>query len=151
MKRTRLKSKEVTRELADFSIILSKKDQVEKCDTGDVEFIAVNKVPSFFYHDGKLLPTLKYLLEHDVLKRVTVDMGAVRFVVNGADIMRPGVVGVAEGVVEGEYVVIVDENNMKPLAVGQALLSSSEMQNQSSGKSVKNVHYVGDSLWNAEL
>ncbi len=74
-------------------------------------------------------------------------MGAVKFVVNGADIMRPGIVEIAD-VNEGEYVVIVDENNRKALAVGIALYSGEEMKQKDGGKVIKNIHYVGDELWN---
>ena len=60
-------------------------------------------------------------------------MGAVKFVVSGADIMRPGITDIDEDIHEGEIIVIIDENNKKPLAVGKALLSATEMKEQEKG------------------
>ena len=78
-------------------------------------------------------------------------MGAIRFVVNGADIMRPGIVEIEAGIKKDDFVAVVDKNNQKPLAVGIALFSSEEMKAMSSGKVIKNIHYVGDELWKMEF
>jgi len=145
MKKIRLKSKEASRELG---IELSKKDKVELWED-ERKIVIINDIPSFFYYENKAVPTLKYLQGNDLLKKVAVDMGAVKFVVNGADIMRPGIVEIEEGIGENEFIVVVDVNNKKPLAVGVALFSASEMQAKDSGKVIKNIHYVGDELWNA--
>jgi len=77
-------------------------------------------------------------------------MGAIKFVVNGADIMRPGITKIQEGIEKDEAIVIVDENNQKPLAVGIALLSAEDMEKTKSGRVIKNIHYVGDELWKLE-
>ena len=77
-------------------------------------------------------------------------MGAVKFIVNGADIMRPGIVEIEAGILKDELVSIIDKNNQKTLAVGIALFSSAEMKGMSLGKVIKNIHYVGDELWKME-
>ena len=146
MKRTRLKSKEANKWLEKYNVNFSKKDSVELVQ-GDHKVLIINKMIAFFYYNETLLPTLKYLQENICLPCVTVDMGAIKFVVNGADIMRPGITKIEEFNKE-DFVVIVDENNKKPLSVGIALQNSEEMKNSSSGKSIKNIHYVGDDLWN---
>ena len=146
MKRKQLRSKEVNKELEQYNITLTKKDQVELIEN-EHKIIFINKRPSFFYHNEKPVPTLKYLQEYNILKMITVDMGAIKFVVNGADIMRPGIVEIAEGIAKDDFVVIVDVTNKKPLAVGIALFDAMEMQGMDSGKVVKNIHYVGDDLW----
>ena len=143
MKKTHLKSKEISRELG---INLNKKDTVELWEN-EQKLIVINETPSFFYYNDKTVPTLKYLQKHEILKKITVDMGAVKFVVNGADIMRPGITEIGEGITEKEFIVVVDINNKKPLAVGIALFSSAEMKAKNSGKVIKNIHYVGDELW----
>ena len=74
-------------------------------------------------------------------------MGAIKFVINGADIMRPGITEIEEGIVKGDFVVIADEKNKNPLAIGIALYDSGEMKKITSGKVVKNIHYVGDEIW----
>lgn len=102
----------------------------------------------FFEEDGKLLPTLHAILDGFItLPTVTVDMGAVRFVVNGADIMRPGVTKVDDGVVEGSVVAVVDERHGKPLAVGVSKMSAEDLRAATSGKVVMSKHHVNDDLW----
>ena len=74
-------------------------------------------------------------------------MGAVKFVVNGADIMRPGITHIDDDVTKNGIVAIVDERHGKPLAVGISQLSAIDLRNASSGKVIKSLHYVNDPLW----
>ncbi|MEK6940005.1 MAG: RNA-binding protein [Nanoarchaeota archaeon] len=150
MKRTQLRSKDLNKEIEQYKVEISKKDQVELIED-KYKIILINKKPSFFYYNDKIVPTLKLLQENTVLKRITVDMGAVKFVVNGADIMRPGIVEIEEGIAKDEFVAVIDKNNKKPLAVGIALFSSEEIKAMASGKVIKNIHYVGDELWRMEV
>ena len=54
----------------------------------------------FFQHEGRMFPALRALLSNLIdVPKITVDMGAVRFVVNGADIMRPGITQIDDRVV----------------------------------------------------
>ncbi|HNQ54865.1 MAG: tRNA-guanine(15) transglycosylase [Euryarchaeota archaeon ADurb.Bin190] len=76
---------------------------------------------------------------------VVVDSGAVRFVVNGADIMKPGIVSADPEIAVGDLVVIVEERHNKPLAIGRALVAGTEMKGE--GKAVKSLHHVGDAIW----
>ncbi len=150
MKRVQIRSKDISRELEHFKVDVSKKDQVELVED-QYKIILINKKPSFFYYQDRIVPTLKFLQENDTLKKITVDMGAVKFVVNGADVMRPGIVEIEEGIAKDEFVAVIDKNNKKPLAVGIALFSSEEMKGMNSGKVIKNIHYVGDELWKTEV
>ncbi len=104
---------------------------------------------AFFDHQGKWIPALKLLLKQMLLKKITVDMGAVRFMASGADVMRPGVVGIDEGILKGDIVVVVDENHGKPLCVAEAMFDSEEMNSKEGGKIAKNIHYIGDEIWNS--
>jgi PUA domain protein len=78
---------------------------------------------------------------------VTVDMGAVPYVANGADIMAPGIVDADPGIAVGDLVWIRDERNKRPLAVGEAILDAAGMVEGKSGKAIRSIHYVGDKLW----
>ncbi len=98
----------------------------------------------FFRKDDMLIPTLK---ADPRLPEVTVDMKAIAHVINGADIMRPGITQMDE-FKKGDIVKVVDENNRKGLAIGIALFSSEEIKEMSKGKVIENIHYVGDSIWN---
>ena len=147
MKRMQLRSKEVNAWIEAYGVEISKKDQAELLE-GEFKVILVNKVPAFFYYNEKVIPTLKFLQNHPtILKQIVVDMGAVKFMVSGADVMRPGIVEIAEEINKDDFVVIVDVNNRKPLAVGIALFSSEEMKEIKTGKVIRNIHFVGDELW----
>jgi len=82
---------------------------------------------------------------HPSKKLVIVDSGAVRFIVNGADVMSPGIVSADPGIAEGDLVVIEEERHKKPLAIGRALVPGAEMHG--GGKAVKSLHHVGDQVW----
>jgi len=92
--------------------------------------------------------SVRGLLKWPATKRwVTVDMGAVPYVYNGADVMAPGIVEADPAIAVGDLVWVRDEKNRRPLAVGAALMTGAEMAAAEKGKSVKAVHHVGDEYW----
>ena len=135
--------KELNEKKIVFDIELDKRDKIILNNN----IIFVNDKPIFFYYEERIVPTLKLLLEKNVLKQIIVDMGAVKFIVNGADIMRPGIVEFDPNIEKNDLVVIKDVNNKKPLAVGISLFSSAELTAMSSGKIIKNIHHLGDDIW----
>lgn len=139
----RLRKSEVRELDEELPITLSKKDVVVR--EGDA--LLINGRLSFIFLADSWVPALPLLLEReDLLPQVVVDMGAVKFVANGADIMRPGIVEVPD-CEEGSFVVVVDERNRKPLGVGRAKFSGAEMRLMSSGNVVESLHFVGDEYW----
>lgn len=74
---------------------------------------------------------------------VVVDAGAVSFVSNGADVMRPGIVDADEEIASEDYVLIAEETHGKVLAVGRARTDGDDMLGEQ-GKVVDSVHHVGD-------
>ncbi|MBS3116265.1 DUF1947 domain-containing protein [Candidatus Woesearchaeota archaeon] len=148
MKRVPLKSKEINKELEVHGISVDKKDFVELQEEEKQKIIFINRQPSFFYYEEKLIPTLKYLQQNqNFLKQITIDKGAIKFIVNGADVMRPGITDIQKLIQKNDVVVIIDQEHKKPLAVGIALFNSEEMKAATKGKMVKNIHYVGDEVW----
>lgn len=129
-------------------LTLDKKDSVDLIDDAGKRWL-VNNHPAFVEIDGTLIPHLRFLLTKPLLKQVVVDMGAVKFVTSGADVMRPGIKEFAPGIAKDELVVIVDINNKKPLAVGRMLFSGDEASTMQKGKVIKNLHWVGDEFWTA--
>jgi len=98
--------------------------------------------------DGILLPTLK----NPNLERfpsVMVDMGAIPYVCNGADVMAPGIVEIRGEFEKDALLIIRDIQHGKALGVGIALDSSEGMKEMKRGKAVVNLHHVGDKLWEA--
>ena len=63
----------------------------------------------------------------------------------------PGIVDADDSIVEGDIVIIVEETHNKPLAMGISLISGPEMVENSEGKAIKSLHYVGDAIWNLEV
>jgi len=80
--------------------------------------------------------------------KIVVNMGAVPYVCNGADVMAPGVVRVEGEFKRDDFLLIVDEKHGKSLGIGTSLFDSQNMKDLKQGKVVKNFHYVGDKLWN---
>ena len=92
---------------------------------------------------------IPFLSEAGLLERfpkIVVDMGAVKFVCDGATVMRPGVKNYSE-FEEDQIVCVVEESRNKFLAVGRSLVSSKEMGTMAKGEVVKNLHYVSDRFW----
>ena len=146
------KIKEIKSELGEYSNLLEGKKNVEILEAEPNSFILVDGEPYIIMIDGKPFPTLKAALANEIDgKKVTVDMGAVKFVSNGADIMSPGIVAADEGISEGDIVLIIDETHKKPLAIGVSLINGEEMVENDSGKAVSTKHFVGDDVWNFEL
>lgn len=77
---------------------------------------------------------------------VTVDAGAVSFVSDGADVMRPGIVEADPEIEAGDLVIVVEESHGKALAVGEARVDGTEMLGEQ-GKVVDSRHHVGDDLF----
>ncbi len=104
--------------------------------------------PVLLLHQDSWIPTLQSLYKNNFLKKITVDVGAIKFVCSGADVMRPGITKIEDAIFKDSPVVVVDEKYGKLLAVGISLFNSEEMRNMDKGKTVKNLHYVGDWIWN---
>ncbi|HIE31417.1 MAG TPA: RNA-binding protein [Methanosarcinales archaeon] len=119
----------------------------ELLKTGPYDIILVDGEPLLFMPDGEPFLTVKGALSIKPERRVVVvDAGATRFVVNGADVMRPGIVQADPDIEAGNLVIVVEELHKKALAIGRALVPGDDMMGRS-GKVVKSVHYVGDALW----
>ena len=92
---------------------------------------------------------LPFLSETKMLERfpsVMVDMGAVKFMCKGANVMRPGIKKFTE-FEKDQLVCIVEESQHKFLAVGKAMVSSSELEEMEKGEVIKNIHYISDKFW----
>ena len=139
------------KDVKEISSQLKEVDKKDIVDLIDDKFLRINNEIRYFDFEKKWVPTLKYIYSKPSsieMKKVVVDMGAIKFVTNGADIMRPGVRKFDEGIEKGEIIQILEETHNKTIALGKALGKSEEMRKQEKGKIIENIHYIGDSIWN---
>ncbi|MEM2911855.1 MAG: RNA-binding protein [Candidatus Bathyarchaeia archaeon] len=128
---------------------LSSDTRIELVETDFGEIFLVNGKPLFFKTEGNIFPTLVFTELLASTPKVVVDMGAVPHVCNGADVMAPGVVRFEGNFDKGDLIFVVDEKHGKPIAVGKTEYSDAEVKEIRRGVVVKNIHFVGDKIWNS--
>jgi len=129
-------------------------DTYEKVELEDSEFdvVLVDDEPAVVYietgsPEGEPFLTVRGANEYPPERRiVTVDAGAISFVSDGADVMRPGITEATDDIAEGDLVVIAEETHGKILAIGRARTSGDDMVGDE-GKVVDSIHHVGDELY----
>ncbi len=152
-KRKRMREKEVkalASQLRDVfgTDVFTDKDAVDIAESSDFDLIFVNNDILGMIYEEKPFLTVRGILKYKPEKRaVTVDMGAVPYVTNGADVMGPGIVDADASISEGDLVWIRDIKNKVPLAVGVALRDGKGLAAKEKGKAIKTLHNVGDKLW----
>lgn len=113
--------------------------------TSDAQIIA-GKGIKILKIDEELIPFLSEIGVLEKFPHVMVDMGAVKFMCKGANVMRPGIKSYSNFEKDG-IVCIIEESKHKFLAVGKALVSSEELEKMEKGEVVKNMHYISDKFW----
>ncbi len=131
-----------------LSLSLPKSAQAQCAEPEDgVVFVALDKYE--FVHPGEdYFPFLGSAPTLELFPAVVVDEGAIRFMLNGADVMRPGVRNLDDWGDAGRMVVVREEKKGRAIAAGPALVRSSEAKEMTKGGCVKNIHHVGDRYWN---
>ena len=112
-----------------------------------LRFLVIDGAHTFLEKEGLLIPFVGSQQTLVLLPSVYVDDGAIKFVLKGADVMRPGVVRYDQWGEKGALVVVRDERKGRGLALGRAEVSSQEMAAQTKGVSVKSLHHAGDRFW----
>ncbi len=121
-------------------------ERVEFTDI-DREVVLVDGEPLIASFDGDLFVTVRGANAYPPEKHVvTVDSGAISFVSDGANVMRPGITEATDDIEPGDLVVIVEETHGKALAIGRAVTDGSDMVGDS-GKVIESLHHVGDDLY----
>jgi len=120
--------------------------KVEEAEFEDKKVYFLDDSPDFVRDAGGLYPRLSSD-KVNLLPSVVVDMGAIPYVCNGADVMAPGIKEMPDTFEEGAIVVVRDISHRKALAVGRALRGRAEIAASPKGRAVQNIHYVGDKLW----
>ena len=112
-------------------------DDVQIITAKDIMILKINETYLPFLSQNELLEKFPHVM---------IDMGAVKFMCNGANVMRPGIKSYSQ--FEKEQVVcIIDGSQHKFLAVGKAIVPSTELETMKKGEVIKNLHYVSDRFW----
>mmetsp|Transcript_23820 Transcript_23820/g.28758 ORF Transcript_23820/g.28758 Transcript_23820/m.28758 type:complete len:186 (-) Transcript_23820:567-1124(-) len=123
-----------------------------KCQ-GHMGMVVVDGQPMFFSNrDGTYFPTLRLLHKYpDMMAKLRVDRGAIKFVLSGANIMCPGLTSPGATIhdhVDNEApVAIFAEGKEHALAVGLTTMSTKDILAINKGVGVETMHYLNDGLW----
>lgn len=140
---------ELQEKLPKLAEVVKNSEKVERAKLkGGVDVILANGLPIFVYLNDKLIPTLALFLKYgkEGVPFVMVDKGAVPHILNGADVMRPGIIQVSGVFDRGDPVLVIEERGY-PIAICKAIFSSTEIMKMKRGKVLKNIHYIKDKLW----
>ena len=152
-RRARLRRKEVLEILGrlanEFGMAVPLDDvPLDEAEAGPHRLLLRGEEPIALFIGDAIVPSVRGLLAFPATKRwVTVDMGAVRFIYNGADVMAPGIVEADPGIRAGDIVWVRDEKNRRPLSVGRAIMDGPTMAREEKGKAIETLHHVGDEIW----
>jgi predicted RNA-binding protein (TIGR00451 family) len=112
-----------------------------------VEFVHLDQM-AFIKASGGFIPFLGSAEALSLFPSVLVDEGAIRFLLNGADVMRPGVRSLPDWGDVGKTVVVKEDKKGRAIAVGVSVVRGDEAIKMTKGPCLKNVHHVGDRYWN---
>ncbi len=148
-KEVKVLRKELSRLYPNIPLEFKKVEKVVEKNLGEI--IVVDGIPSFYIHENRYYPLLTLLLDkgYEWLPYVVVDMGAVKPLLRGADIMAPGIREICGEFRKNESVVVVEEKYRKPFVVARSLVESEALVKGiiKRGKVLENIHRVGDRIW----
>ena len=134
---------------AQWKIELPKQKNIKAHDVNEKGVIITGNEITAVKIGDDILPFLDDIPILEKFPYVTVDMGAVKFVCKGANVMRPGIIKFSD-FESGEIVCVIEESQNKFLAVGKAEISSKEAEDTSKGEVIKNMHYISDDFWESK-
>lgn len=111
------------------------------------KILLIDEKPAFIESKGEIFPSLLYENILNRLPSITVDMGAIPHICNGADIMAPGIRKINGEFDLNSIVVIMEEKFSKKIALGKTLYTSREISEKKNGRVARNIHFVGDRFW----
>ncbi|KAL7572034.1 hypothetical protein ACA910_001687 [Epithemia clementina (nom. ined.)] len=155
------KSPLVQYKLGSYTMIYCRRFEADGAEDDDDRIATTPKDVPILYQDrdGPILPTLKLVHRHPTLDfaRVTVDKGAIPFLLGGANVMCPGLTNPGgemppddadkPGLAKGDGVVIFAEGKEYAIGVGIMTMSSAEIRSKNKGIGIELLHYLGDGLY----
>lgn len=114
----------------------------------DYDVLVIDNQVRCLVKEEKPFLSLRGLLAYRPKTRsITVDAGAIKFVLNGADIMSAGIVDADPALQPGDWCWIKEETRGAPLGIGICNISGPELIESKKGKGVQSVHVANDKLW----
>nr|XP_019014667.1 translation machinery-associated protein 20 [Kwoniella pini CBS 10737]OCF53448.1 translation machinery-associated protein 20 [Kwoniella pini CBS 10737] len=121
-----------------------------------ISIFTVQTIPLFFQRfDGPFIPTLKLLHKYpNMLPRVQIDRGAIKFLLAGANMMAPGLLSAGgqlpDNLPKDEIVAIHAEGKEHACGIGKLTASSEEIKKAGKGVAVEVICWIGDDLWKVD-
>ena len=115
----------------------------------ELKFVIIDGRFTFVSQGGGYLPFVGSSEAVGLFPSATIDEGALKYIVKGADVMRPGITKYDDWGEAGRLVVVREEKKGRAAAVGRAEVPSSEMGALKKGCCIKNLHHAGDKYWEA--
>ncbi|VDN53722.1 unnamed protein product [Dracunculus medinensis] len=102
--------------------------------------------------DISYIPSLRLLHKYPfMMPHQQVDKGAIKFVLNGSQIMCPGLTSpgakMNEDIPKDSLVAIMAEGKEHALAIGIMKLSPEEIRSVNKGIGIENLHHLNDGMW----
>ncbi|QOJ78320.1 hypothetical protein IG193_06015 [Infirmifilum lucidum] len=113
-------------------------------------FFADGVVALARFENVGLIPSLYLIYKRGVVPNypsVLVDQGAVPRILNGADVMVPGIKAIEGYFHVGEKVIVRELDKGRVIAIGVSLMSKEEVESSQKGKAIRTLHYLGDEIW----
>lgn len=148
-------TKELKKKLSEQFGFISQEDETKKgimlinCKNSISLFEIGNKIMFFSGSNGTLFPTLKALHSYPkMLPQIVVDDGAIKSIINGANVMCPGVSKEESSICKiNDIVCIVGSKKKHAIAIGKLIVSLEETGSDKTGVAVEVIHWMGDDLW----
>jgi len=119
--------------------------KIEEGKEKKMVYYFIDGLLSFFSEE--LIPTLCFIRKYNPsLPSVTVDEGAVRHVVKGADLFVPGILQYNCDCKEGDIVLVKTKTGL-PIAVIKVAMDKEKAMSEKKGKFGINLHYIDDEIW----
>jgi len=133
--------------------------KVEVARSAQVEILEPDENTKFVVIDGRFtfvsgggndyLPFVGSSEAVGLFPSVSIDEGALKYIIKGADVMRPGISKYDQWGEAGKLVVVREDKKGRAAAIGRTAVTSAEMAELKKGNCVKNLHHVGDKFWDA--
>jgi len=127
-----------------FQFTINDKIEELELENGDNIFL-INSSPLFCMVKNVLIPTL-FNKSKSQLPFVVVDEGAVPHILNGADVMAPGIISFPSNINE-KSIILIKSPKGESIAIGEVLEEPYKKLANRKGKVIKNLHYKNDKIY----